>query len=91
MQANAIIILQGDFKNSGIGFSSLKQAILMDILGEFFYINENQVEIRIIGSQQSLDAYYQWCLQLPTVNEGNLFPISKHEIEYTEFKITNQL
>lgn len=91
MDRHAVINLNGNFKDSGFGFSSFKQATSLNIKGEFLYITENQVEIRVSGSPEAIDAFNQWCLGFIHTIDGTMLAVNKHEKTFTKFIISNQI
>jgi acylphosphatase len=91
MNKNSVIRLKGNFRNSGFGFSCLKQATNLDIKGEFSYLNEQEVEIHLLGSNESMGLFFHWCLQLDCIIDGKHIIEESLQKHYSEFKITNQL
>lgn len=90
MQSSGKIILRGNFKGSGFGFSCLHQASFLNVTGKFKYLNSDCVNITVSGSQTSLHEFHQWCLSQKEINSGNFIQIPETE-KYKEFEISNQL
>jgi len=91
IQANGIIALKGNFKNTGFGFSCLQKAISLNVSGEFKYLNEKEVEIIVSGGKESIQKFYNWCIDRNFPESGELDFLSKKPKYYNDFQIINQL
>ena len=91
MQANSKILLKGNFKNSGFGFSCLQKATNLNVNGKFEYHNEKEVEIIASGEKESVQRFYKWCIdqKFPESSKFAFLPTKKNQ--YKEFQIINQL
>ena len=83
---SAIIIVNGNFKNTGFGFSCMQQAIVLEIEGTFEYICEDEVRITVSGNLKSIEKMQSWCEQQAittkvsiTFSEGD--PTHQHGFE----------
>jgi acylphosphatase len=91
MQANSKILLKGNFKNSGFGFSCLQKATVLNVNGKFEYHNEKEVEIIASGEKESIQRFYQWCIDQKIPDSAELTFSSTKPSQYKEFQIINQL
>jgi acylphosphatase len=90
MQSNGKIILTGNFKNTGFGFSCLHRAISMNLKGTFEYLTETSVIIIIFGEKSTFHDFLKWCLSQPETSKGQLQLYNSIET-YSDFEIINQI
>jgi len=91
MQANSKILLKGNFKNSGVGFSCLHKATDLNMSGKFEYHNEKEVEIIAFGKKEAIKSFYQWCINQKFSDSGELSFSTTIAKQPKEFQIINQL
>jgi acylphosphatase len=91
IRTDCIITLTGSFKNTGFGFSCLQKATSLSLCGEFEYLNEKEVEIIVSGGKESIQRFYQWCIDQEIPESAELTFSSTKPSEYKEFQIINQL
>jgi len=88
---SATMIVTGNFKNTGFGFSCMQQAVNLGIEGTFEYINMNEVRIRVSGSREALEAMVSWCRRQEITKKVTI-SYAEHEPEhYHGFEILNLL
>jgi len=85
------IHLEGNFENTGFGFSCLQQATKLEIKGNFEYQNKKEISILTIGTTEAINIFFQWCLQQNYSGKGELKFISNAYQQYKEFHIINHL
>jgi acylphosphatase len=85
------IHLEGNFGNTGFGFSCMQQAAKLDISGKFEYQNQKEITILSIGTTEAINDFFQWCLQQNHSGKGELTLLSSPPFRYKEFHIVNHL
>jgi acylphosphatase len=91
IRTDCIITLTGSFKNTGFGFSCLQKATSLSLCGEFEYLNEKEVEIIVSGGKESIQKFYNWCINQSFPKSGKISVLSKKTKYFNEFQIINQL
>lgn len=85
------IVLKGNFKNTGFGFSCLQYADRLHINGNFKYQNEKEVEIIITGEKEAIQQFYRSCIDQNFPVSGELSYLTNKPDKFREFQIINQL
>ncbi len=91
MQANGKIILEGNYKNSGFGFSCMRQAAELNVLGKFKYLSKTAIQINVSGKNDVLQKLFNWGLEQAETTSGTFMPDNAKPSQYNEFEIINQL
>jgi len=88
---NRHINLKGTFAEKGFGFSCLKKAFELKIVGRLVYLSSHEIEINLQGSEKKIINFYDWCLTLPETISGEIFNTNKQYPTLNEFKIINSI
>lgn len=83
--------LTGDFKQTGFGFSCLKQASGLHLAGHLRYISEKEVEMNLEGMSEQLNSFFSWCQSCSETASVTISEPLDHLFGLTEFNIINSL
>lgn len=83
--------LKGNFRNTGFGFSCLKQAYAMHIAGNLRYISEKEVEMNLEGNNKQLIRFFSWCKSSPETTSICVSEPMDHLLGLKDFNIINSL
>ena len=88
---SAVIIVKGNFRNTGFGFSCMQQAIALEIEGTFEYICEDEVRITVSGNLKSIEKMQSWCEKQKITNKVSVAFSKDKPRHYHGFEIVNLL
>ncbi|RLD52781.1 MAG: hypothetical protein DRJ05_17140 [Bacteroidetes bacterium] len=91
MQTNGKITLEGNYKNSGFGFSCMQRADALNVCGKFEYLSETAIQINVSGKNDVLQKLFNWGLEQTETTSGTFGPDNAKPSQYKEFEIINQL
>lgn len=85
------IRLTGSFNDTGFGFSCMKKAYELQIIGQLKYINQHMVDILATGAEDNLSSFFKWCLASDEASEGE-YHIRKQISRFSQdFQIMNSI
>ena len=85
------IILQGNFANTGFGFSCMRKASELNLTGHLIYISSNDIEIYVSGSQKKVNTFFKWAKTMNETTSGKMYTTNINRNQLNDFKIINTL
>ena len=85
------ISLRGNFKETGFGFSCMKQAYKKSITGQLHYTSTQKIEMHLEGGQEQVEDFFSWCMESGETSEGKLSSPMVKTAGFNDFKIINSL
>lgn len=88
---NHKINLKGNFAEKGFGFSCLKKAFELNLVGYLKYKSTKDLEIVVQGDKNQIANFYSWCLSSSETSSIDISRPHKYNPLLNYFSINNSI